>query len=115
MRANAIRLEQVLLNLLSNAVDAVEDELMPSVSVDIQQSEEGIRISVTDNGSGIPQSALPHIFDPFFTRKEVGKGLGLGLSIAFNIIKDFGGFIHVHSEPDKGTRFDVQLLQEISS
>lgn len=111
VRANAIRLEQVLVNLLSNAVDAVSDKDNPLIVVRIEHHLNDIMISVKDNGKGIAEDDLPHIFDPFYTRKEVGKGLGLGLSIAFNIIKDFGGSIKVSSQPKQGTEFKVQLKQ----
>ncbi len=111
IRANAIRLEQVLVNLLSNAVDAVSDKDNPLIVVRIDHQLNDITISVKDNGKGIAEEDLPHIFDPFYTRKEVGKGLGLGLSIAFNIIKDFGGSIKVSSNPEQGTEFKVQLKQ----
>lgn len=111
VRANAIRLEQVLVNLLSNALDAVSDKENPLIVVRIEHHLNDITISVKDNGKGIAEDDLPHIFDPFYTRKEVGKGLGLGLSIAFNIIKDFGGSIKVSSQPKQGTEFKVQLKQ----
>lgn len=109
--ANPIRLEQVLVNLISNAIDAVENTPEPMIKVSVKKVGGEILIAVQDNGRGILTEDIPHIFDPFYTRKEVGKGLGLGLSIAFNIIKDFGGFIRVSSEPDVGTEFVVHLEQ----
>ncbi|KOO09775.1 hypothetical protein AKJ18_37645, partial [Vibrio xuii] len=86
-------------------VDAVSDKDNPLILVCIERQLNDITISVNDNGKGIAEDDLPHIFDPFYTRKEVGKGLGLGLSIAFNIIKDFGGSIKVSSNPEQGTEF----------
>ncbi|KKD58898.1 ATPase [Grimontia sp. AD028] len=109
--ANPIRLEQVLVNLLSNAVDAVEKTENPLIVMSVNCDEEGVSIKVKDNGKGIPSEDIPHIFDPFYTRKDVGKGLGLGLSIAFNIIKDFGGSIRVYSQPGQGSEFVVHLEQ----
>ncbi|EOD80964.1 Sensor protein torS [Grimontia indica] len=109
--ANPIRLEQVLVNLLSNAVDAVENTENPLIVMSVNCDEEGVSIKVKDNGKGIPSEDIPHIFDPFYTRKDVGKGLGLGLSIAFNIIKDFGGSIRVYSQPGQGSEFVVHLEQ----
>ncbi|KGY14455.1 ATPase [Vibrio tubiashii] len=109
VRANPIRLEQVLVNLISNAIDAVEMTPEPVISVSVSRSEESVTIAVKDNGKGILADDIPHIFDPFYTRKEVGKGLGLGLSIAFNIIKDFGGSIRVSSQPQQGSEFVVYL------
>ncbi|WP_443088900.1 ATP-binding protein [Vibrio sp. M260118] len=109
VRANPIRLEQVLVNLISNAIDAVEMTSEPVISVSVFRSGESVTIAVKDNGKGILADDIPHIFDPFYTRKEVGKGLGLGLSIAFNIIKDFGGSIRVNSQPQQGSEFVVYL------
>jgi two-component system C4-dicarboxylate transport sensor histidine kinase DctB len=109
VRANPIRLEQVLVNLISNAIDAVEQTTEPLILVSVSRVGEEVTIAVKDNGKGILADDIPHIFDPFYTRKEVGKGLGLGLSIAFNIIKDFGGSIRVNSQPQQGSEFVVHL------
>ncbi len=109
--ANPIRLEQVLVNLISNAIDAVESTPEPLITVMVKQAGGEVLIAVQDNGKGIVEEDVPHIFDPFYTRKEVGKGLGLGLSIAFNIVKDFGGSIRVYSQPDLGSEFVVHLEQ----
>lgn len=111
VRANPIRLEQVLVNLISNAIDAVENKSEPLILVSVARIDNDVTIAVKDNGKGIVEDDIPHIFDPFYTRKEVGKGLGLGLSIAFNIIKDFGGSIRVHSQPEFGSEFVVHLKQ----
>ncbi|MEZ9056716.1 sensor histidine kinase [Vibrio pelagius] len=109
VRANSIRLEQVLVNLISNALDAIEHKEQPKLIISTSEHSETIEVSVKDNGLGIPQEDLPHLFDPFYSRKSSGKGLGLGLSIAYNIIKDFGGSIHVESEEHQGTTFIVTL------
>ncbi|UPQ90311.1 sensor histidine kinase [Vibrio sinaloensis] len=111
VKANPIRLEQVLVNLISNAVDAVADSGEPLIVVSVKRVDSQVTIAVKDNGKGILAEDLPHIFDPFYTRKEVGKGLGLGLSIAFNIIKDFGGSIRVSSQPQQGSEFVIVLEQ----
>ncbi len=109
VRANSIRLEQVLVNLISNALDAVELNDAPSIEIATLESDATVTISVKDNGLGIPVEDIPHLFDPFYSRKSSGKGLGLGLSIAYNIIKDFGGSIHVESVEHQGTEFIVTL------
>lgn len=109
VRANSIRLEQVLVNLISNALDAMEHKEQPHLIISTSEYPETIEVSVKDNGLGIPQEDLPHLFDPFYSRKSSGKGLGLGLSIAYNIIKDFGGSIHVESQQHQGTTFIVTL------
>ena len=66
-------------------------------------------ISVTDTGCGMDESQLAKIFEPFYTTKGVGEGTGLGLSLAYNIVQEFGGTITCHSEPGVGSRFDVRL------
>lgn len=109
VRANSIRLEQVLVNLISNALDAIEHKEQPKLIISTTEHSETIEVSVKDNGLGIPQEDLPYLFDPFYSRKSSGKGLGLGLSIAYNIIKDFGGSIHVESQEHQGTTFIVTL------
>ena len=116
VRANHIRLEQVLVNLISNAIDAVELQANPAIEITVHTNKDAeVEITVSDNGAGILAEDLPHIFDPFYSRKESGKGLGLGLSIAYNIIKDFGGSIHAKSstEPElgQGTQFIISLQQ----
>jgi two-component system C4-dicarboxylate transport sensor histidine kinase DctB len=111
VRANSIRLEQVLVNLVSNALDAVEGSAEPQLVVSIWSDTKTVSVSVQDNGKGIPADELPYLFDPFYSTKRSGKGLGLGLSIAYNIIQDFGGTIHVQSEIDQGTEFIVTLQQ----
>ncbi|CAM3159982.1 ATP-binding protein [Moritella viscosa] len=116
VRANSIRLEQVLVNLISNAIDAVEHHSEPQITVTVSAKLTGsrlghIEITVKDNGYGILAEDLPHIFDPFYTRKISGKGLGLGLSLAYNIIKDFGGSIRAESIQYQGSEFIVSLQQ----
>ncbi|MGF1858815.1 sensor histidine kinase [Photobacterium profundum] len=115
VRANSIRLEQVLVNLISNAIDAVEHNPTPQITIAVGESLSTVQIIVKDNGAGIPTEDIPHIFDPFYTRKVSGKGLGLGLSIAYNIIKDFGGSIRAESIQHQGTEFIVSLQQGTQS
>jgi len=109
--AEEIRLEQVLINLISNAVDAVME--MPEgerrLAIDVIEDEGSVHICVTDSGPGIPAESLDSIFDPFYTTKEVGKGLGLGLSISYNIVKDFQGSLEALTLEDGGTRFSLTL------
>lgn len=104
-----VRLQQVLVNLLTNALDAVRDRNEPFVTLRVTQSEEQVVLSVEDNGGGIGAEDLERIFDPFFTTKEVGKGLGLGLSISYNIVKDFGGRLEAGNRESGGARFSVTL------
>lgn len=114
VRANEIRLEQVLVNAISNSLDAIQqrlgdDEFHPSISISAHQSTDWINLYITDNGCGMTQEQIDQIFEPFFTTKEVGSGLGLGMSITHNIIQDFGGTIFVQSEMNKGTEVMVCL------
>jgi signal transduction histidine kinase len=106
-------LEQVILNLLANALDAAETRPEPRVTVRTGRGdggpEPGVQISVEDNGSGIPPEVLPHIFEPFFSTKDSGRGTGLGLAIAQDIVERHGGMITVESQPDTGSRFRVWL------
>ncbi|MBF0454850.1 MAG: HAMP domain-containing protein [Magnetococcales bacterium] len=106
---NANQLEQVLINLLSNARDALEGVANPTLTIDISQEENRIILSVEDNGPGIDETVQGEIFDPFFTTKEVGKGTGLGLSISHGIIEDHGGTITVSNTHGRGARFVLTL------
>ncbi len=105
------QLQQVFLNLITNAIDAHEGKPRGTIHIstraDLQR--QGVEIVVADTGSGIPAENLERIFDPFFTTKPVGKGTGLGLSISYSIIKKLGGDISVQSELEKGTRFTLFL------
>jgi two-component system C4-dicarboxylate transport sensor histidine kinase DctB len=92
VQAGSIRLEQVIVNLLSNGSDAMAGQPQGGcLEVLVQTSGHSVLIQVRDHGCGIPTEVMERIFDPFFTTKEVGEGLGLGLSIAYNIVSDFGG------------------------
>jgi PAS domain S-box-containing protein len=103
-------LEQVFLNLINNALDAVEDGGI----VTIHGRGEGreIAVDIIDNGSGIDEENLEKIFDPFFTTKPIGKGTGLGLSICFGIVERMGGSISIQSDPGAGATFTVRLPVE---
>jgi signal transduction histidine kinase len=103
------QINQVLLNLLTNAAQAMDK---PQGRIEVSTWREGrdtIAIEVSDNGKGIAPVTMPKIFDPFFTTKEVGKGTGLGLSIAYKIVSQHGGRIDVRSEVGVGTIFTVVL------
>ncbi|MGY6705780.1 sensor histidine kinase [Roseinatronobacter sp.] len=107
--AGAVRLQQVLVNLLANAIDAVEGQEKKQIGLVARRMGDMIELRVRDNGPGIVDAVKPRIFDPFFSTKEVGKGLGLGLSISFNIIRDFDGRITVRNHPDGGAEFILRL------
>lgn len=107
--AEPIRLEQVLVNLLSNAVDSLTDSTSKTITIKTEDLETKVLIHVIDTGCGIQKEHLNDIFDPFYTQKEVGEGLGLGLSISYNIIQDFGGRILVTSTEGEGSCFSLEL------
>jgi signal transduction histidine kinase len=106
-------LEQVVLNLLANAVDAVEGRPNPRVTLvtrrDNDPGNPGVEIWVADNGQGIPPEVLPHIFEPFFSTKDSGRGTGLGLAISQEIVERHGGTIRVETQPRGGAQFLVWL------
>ena len=111
-------LEQVVLNLISNAKDAIEDrkdkepsfwEPVLGISADFSAEKNNLKIEISDSGNGIPEPTLRRIFDPFFTTKEVGKGTGLGLSISKTLVEKQGGQLTVKSTPFQGTTFSIFL------
>jgi signal transduction histidine kinase len=102
------QINQVLLNLLGNAIQAIEHE-RGRITVRTQALDGRAMVLVEDNGKGIAEEHLPRIFDPFFTTKPVGQGTGLGLAIAHQIVEQHGGLIRVASKPGVGTRFLVAL------
>jgi two-component system, cell cycle sensor histidine kinase and response regulator CckA len=122
-------LEQVLINLIVNAVDAMPDGgnlklathvalpnqtgLAKKESIPRKKDEAVVQISITDTGIGIPLESQSLIFEPFFTTKPEGKGTGLGLSSAFGIVRQHGGKIEVNSAPGKGTTFTVSLPAQV--
>ncbi|MBI5694411.1 MAG: HAMP domain-containing protein [Nitrospirae bacterium] len=103
---NDNRIQQVLLDLLNNARDAMPDGGKVTVSTSV--TDDRAEITITDTGVGIPEAILDKIFDPFFTTKEVGKGTGLGLSVSYGIVQDLRGNIEVRSGGD-GTTFVISL------
>jgi two-component system NtrC family sensor kinase len=105
---NFQNLQQVFLNLLLNAVQAMPQGGTITVKAG-RESDRLIRIDVTDTGDGIKPDDLDHIFDPFYTTKDVGSGTGLGLSVTYSIVKKHGGYIEVKSEVGRGTTFSVFL------
>lgn len=117
--ADRQRLQQVLLNLIRNGIEAVGKSGQVSISArrvpaddadpEFDEDGETIEIVVSDTGTGIAPAVLPRIFDPFFTTKDVGKGMGLGLFIVHQIVEEHGGTIAAGSEPGQGTTFRMRL------
>uniref|UniRef100_I2Q2J6 histidine kinase n=1 Tax=Desulfovibrio sp. U5L TaxID=596152 RepID=I2Q2J6_9BACT len=113
--AEANRLEQVFMNLLLNARDAIEERAASQptapkrVSLRVFAEADSVVAEIADTGPGIPTDIQDKVFEPFFTTKAVGKGTGLGLSISYGIIKDYGGTIEAVAAPGQGARFLVRL------
>lgn len=106
---DSTQLQQVLMNLINNAIYALKDKPYKEIRISLKREDENIVISVADNGCGIPHENLEKIFLPFFTTKPVGKGTGLGLSTVYGIIERLGGHITVSSEVGTGTVFTIYL------
>jgi two-component system NtrC family sensor kinase len=107
--SDSSQLQQVFLNILNNAIDAIGKNGEVMIKSQFLPKNSEISVEITDNGPGIPKEKMDKIFDPFFTTKEVGKGTGLGLSIVFSILEKLGGRIMVASEEGKGTTFTIYL------
>jgi signal transduction histidine kinase len=123
--ADAQRLQQVFVNLVSNALEGLGPDGQISISAQVihvseplegiafgvgcEVEGEGVEICVADNGPGIAPEILPRIFDPFFTTKEVGHGMGLGLFVVYEIIDEHGGCISVQNKPGQGATFCIRL------
>jgi len=105
MTGNTNQLQQAILNLIFNAIEAMPDGGKLTISLKQDKSKKNAVIEVKDTGCGISEKNLDHIFDPFFTTKDEGKGTGLGLSILYGITKDHGGTVNVKTEPGKGSSF----------
>ncbi len=101
------QLQQVFLNLLTNAIDAIGSN--GTIEVASWRSDDHIVVTIKDDGPGLSEDMMRKIFDPFFTTKDPGKGTGLGLWVSHNIIAKMGGGIHVKNNPDKGAVFTVEI------
>ena len=106
---NPIQLEQVLINLLTNARDALVESPRKIIHISCEVRDGVVDLAFSDTGPGIPEGLERRIFDPFFTTKEVGRGTGLGLSITYGIIKEHGGTIAVANRPGEGATFLIRL------
>ncbi|ODT97676.1 MAG: hypothetical protein ABS79_07160 [Planctomycetes bacterium SCN 63-9] len=105
----AAKIHQVVVNLLTNAIDACKRGGAVTVRTGPETEVSGVRIEVQDTGCGIDPAVRERIFDPFFTTKPLGQGTGLGLSISYGIVREHGGTIEVHSRPGEGSHFIIHL------
>ncbi|RLB18873.1 MAG: PAS domain-containing sensor histidine kinase [Deltaproteobacteria bacterium] len=111
------RLEQVFVNLVTNAMYAMDDKALrwrdkkwkKLLKIKSFPYDNKVVVTVSDTGKGIPTEIMDKIFEPFFTTREVGQGTGLGMSISYRIISDYGGTIEIESEVDKGTTFTLKF------
>lgn len=108
-RGDSNRLEQVLVNLFNNALDSMENSPQRNLTVEIRHRDERIFILVRDTGPGMPEEVSKHLFEPFFTTKAQGAGLGLGLVISAQIVREFGGILSGANSPDGGAIFTIEL------
>lgn len=108
VRGDAIRLEQVLINLLRNALDAMHDKPVRQLRIHLEADQQLWNLSVIDSGGGIAEAHLPNVFDPFFTTKPVGDGLGLGLAVSYAIVHELGGRLSAGNQ-DQGAIFTLSL------
>jgi C4-dicarboxylate-specific signal transduction histidine kinase len=111
VRAHQRKLAQVMLNLLVNAGEALEElrTLKPEVTIQAIREGESMRVTVTDNGPGIPAAVMPRMFEPFFTTKPPGKGTGLGLALSREYVEAFGGTLSVSNVQPHGAQFSIVM------
>jgi histidine kinase len=117
VRCEANRMEQVFINFLINARDAIEERAAKSpdaqtprrIGIKTMHNNGFVSVRISDTGTGVPEAMMARIFEPFFTTKQVGKGTGLGLSISYGIVKDYGGSINVVNNEDGGASFFIRL------
>jgi signal transduction histidine kinase len=104
------KLNQVFMNILNNASQSIEGE--GEIIISTTYGNKNVFISIKDSGKGMSKKIMDHIFEPFYTTKDVGKGTGLGLSISYGIVQEHNGKIEVKSELNKGTEFIITLPVE---
>ncbi len=111
------QLNQVVMNILANAIDALDQTHQPQIHIATQACDNFAVITISDNGPGMPEEIQARIFDPFFTTKSIGKGTGMGLSISYQIVTEkHGGTISVSTQAEQGTQFTIRipLAQKLS-
>jgi two-component system C4-dicarboxylate transport sensor histidine kinase DctB len=112
---DTVRVEQVLINLMRNALDAVEQSPTKRVQVLLEVQAQQVVIRIVDSGSGLPEQVLAHLFEPFFTTKATGQGLGLGLAISSSIVQAMNGKLEAHNNPQGGAEFKVTVPRHTES
>jgi two-component system NtrC family sensor kinase len=107
--SDAQQLNHLMMNIILNAAQAMDGNGILHLKTHYLKSQDRVCIEISDTGPGIPEDAMPHIFEPFFPTKDEGKGTGLGLSLAYNIAKSHGGRVFARNNPEKGASFIVEL------
>jgi two-component system NtrC family sensor kinase len=113
VRGHAGQINQVFMNLLTNAAQALTGRDNATITIDTTGDADGVEVKIQDNGPGIPPDVLPRIWDPFFTTKDVGEGTGLGLSIVHELVERHGGTIECETQVGSGTTFTVSFPRQI--
>lgn len=110
MLANPQHLEQIIINLLANALEALPDKTYKVwISSGLNKAKSEVEIQIKDNGIGIPEDQIKQIFDPFYTTKQHQGGTGLGLAISYNLVKAYQGSLSCQSTPEEGTIFALHF------
>jgi len=109
IRADLVRIEQICVNIIRNALDAMEDSGVKRIRIDLATDADDVTMHITDTGPGMNDETLALLFDPFFTTKDPGQGVGLGLSVTYGIVRDFGGTIKAYNTTMGGACFEVRL------
>jgi two-component system, NtrC family, sensor kinase len=109
VRGHAGQINQVFMNLLTNAAQALAGREHALITIETRGDAQSVEVKIADNGPGIPADVLPRIWDPFFTTKDVGEGTGLGLSIVHELVERHGGSIECETKVGAGTTFTVKL------
>ncbi len=103
------RIQQVVMNLIQNALDALENTENATLSIILEHDDNYVNVVIRDNGNGIKPEILPHIFEPFVTTKNSGKATGLGLSLSYRFISDHGGMLLAKNHEEGGAEFTLRL------
>lgn len=109
VKADQVWLEQILVNLLSNALEAVQEQEKPHIQLRLSVQQQQVWVQVQDNGVGVSEAVMPHVFEAFFTTKTIGKGLGLGLAISYRLARDMEGDLSVANAVSGGAIFTLSL------
>ena len=109
VHADLVRIEQICVNIIRNALDAMENSSVKRIRIDLSSNRNDVVMRITDTGPGMNDETLSLLFDPFFTTKDPGQGVGLGLSVTYGIVRDFGGTIKAYNTTTGGACFEVRL------